>query len=233
MIGILPAAGKAERFNNLPKYLLPVWNTYLLKRHCNLMRGVNPQKILIAGNQVNTDILRDYANNGETIYTVNTETMTETVLHARKYLWYSDVIFGMPDTYFDDDTTYLRLVQALDGEAMIVVAAFNCPHWQRKDVGMLDIGMDSEGHFLVENIIDKSVDGINLPRCWGAAAWKPEFWNYMEPRDPHIGYGIQRAIHHGVPVKAVLCLGSYYDLGTPYRYYRFIAETWKEQKVGD
>jgi len=85
------------------------------------------------------------------------------------------------------------------------------------------------GTGLITEIIDKPINS-DLDYGWGAMVWTPEFWQYIKPEDPHVGFALQRAIEAGELVRAHNFPGKYYDCGTPDEYYECIIETQGERR---
>lgn len=226
MIGILPAAGKAERFMRLPKYLFPVGNSYLLARHIDMMSEAGIEHILIPCHSRDSSILYELADcyNPQVIsFSIQyNQTMSASVLSVRKHELYDgdDVLFGMPDTYLDhsdlSDNPYRSMAKQLELGADLVIGIFNPKPDQISHVGMLHVVGDGK----VIAVLDKP-DQSNWIWAWGTLAWKPVFWDYIRPEDPHIGYAIPRAITAGLDIRTAV-IETYFDCGTPERYYQLI-----------
>lgn len=217
MIGILPCAGTAERFMNLPKYLLPCPGGYLLKCHVDAMDIAGCENVLI-GKSNNGALLKQYSPNTFNYYPKNHATMTQTVIASHKYpMVYKShsVLFGMPDTYFEFRDVYRNLASTLD-HCDIAVAVFKARPGQHTQGGMV-----SFSHNIVTEVVDKPAE-TSLQYIWGALAWKPAFWNCLTPDMPHVGYGLPVAIERGLIVRAVVCEGGFWDCGTPERYFEMI-----------
>lgn len=218
MIGILPAAGKAERFGGLPKFLLPVPDGTLLSTHHHRMVVTGAHTSLIGASRFNAAfIYRDYLPH--TAVYLGGDTMSETVLNARPFTQDDDILFGMPDTYFSDDQVYKRLAADIHVGALVSLAVFNVDSEQARTLGMCHIEFESDDTLYVRRIEDKP-QVTALRYAWGAMAWKAGFWKYIQPADPHVGYAVQRAIDDGVPVRAYLATGFYHDCANFQQYAR-------------
>lgn len=144
--------------------------------------------------------------------------MTETVLSAYpKYGEKEAVLFGMPDTYIEDERCYAKLVAAL-ADCDVAVGVFYTRPEQRDKLGMCRL---DENTAQVLEVIDKS-RAHDLIWAWGALAWKPVFWQYLKPDMPHVGYALNPAIEAGLKVCAVTMEGGYWDCGTPEEYFALI-----------
>ncbi len=218
MIGILPCAGYAERFMNLPKYLLPCPGGYLLERHIRDMK-LHCDGIAIGTNGLSHLFL---TRMGYKVFLArNRETMTQTVQSAlmdASQMVGSDVLFGMPDTYFECRDVYQYLANTLK-HCDVAVAVCKARPDQHSQGGMVGFS-----HNVVTEVIDKPAE-TSLEYIWGALAWKPAFWDCLEPDMPHVGYGLPVALERGLNVRAVVCEGGFWDCGTFERYVDMIKAT--------
>lgn len=218
MIGLLPCAGTAERFNGLPKYLLPCPNGYLLKCHIEAMKQAVGLDIYIGANSENYDIVARHSLGALVYRPFTCETMTQTVMGCLKsrdnaILDNDSVLFGLADTYFDFPSVYERLATRLNGSnADVVLAVFKARPEQHREGGMVSIS-----HNKVVDIVDKP-EATHLQYIWGAMAWRARFWSCLTPDMPHVGYGVKVAIEQGFDVQAVSCAGGFWDCGTFERY---------------
>lgn len=216
MFGIIPAAGHATRMFGIPKWMLPLPRGVLLDLAFERLNPVCPT--IHAGTHFGYFQLLKDANQGRAfIYMANTQTMSETVLLARAAAQDQAVAFTMPDTYIEDDQTFVKLAAALDDGADVAVGVFRAQPGQHRKGGMCR----TEGDQVVE-VIDKP-EVCAWPFIWGALAWKPIFWPLLDPADSHVGYALPRAIRRGLDVRGVLLDGVYWDCGTPDDYFDCIA----------
>lgn len=222
MIGILPCAGKSERIHGLPKYLLPVSDSYLLKMHVDGMKAAGCREVRIGTSLENDNIVFDYADGAMSDVAQHHDTMTQTVLSMRQYSRGEPVLFGMPDTYFDchDVYNYLRnTLNISDVSVDVAVAVCRARPGQHQQGGMVRFSRNR-----VLEVVDKPTES-NFEYIWGAMAWRPVFWDCLKPAMPHVGYGLPVAIERGLNVRAVVCEGNFYDCGTPERYFEMIRAT--------
>ena len=220
MIGLLPAAGNATRIHGLPKYLLPVPGGYLLQQHIQGMQAMGCSLIMTMVNDTNAKIL-ECVTPSVNLYTAeHHDTMTQTVLSALdcmgEHRQNEPILFAMPDTYWQSPHVYLLLKRAVEDGADVAVALFKSRPKQHTQGGMCRI----EGTQVTE-VIDKPAQS-DLQYIWSALAWSPVFWSHLHPNDPHVGYGLSRAITAGLDVRAVVCEGEFWDCGTPERYFECI-----------
>lgn len=225
MIGILPAAGDAKRLYGLPKYLLPIEKTFLVKWHCDLMLDAGCDLVAI-GHQPNNTLIERYVppENKAFIPTIHFATMNQTLLSMRRWLMNAGlendpVLFGMPDTYFTDLTVYRCLAPLIhENDIDVAVSLFPARPGQRNG-GMCRL----EDGLLVE-VIDKPAE-TDLTLIWGAMAWKPVFWDCIYMNESHVGYALARAIERGLSIATVREPGTYWDCGTSQDYFACIQET--------
>ena len=216
MIGIIPAAGDALRMFQIPKFLLPIDDSYLLACLQSRMHRAGARDVYtgVHPRHYNLPALRPERTHA---YYVETDTMNETVLAARDKAGDQDVLFGMPDTYWTDEDVYIQLAYELGRRsAVAAVALWNTPREYISKRGMI---MNMDGNRILE-IKDKPQGMFyhqNL--CWGAMAWSSTFWQYILPEDAHVGFALQRAIDAGQEVQGVVMDGQFWDCGTPDEYF--------------
>jgi len=224
MIGLLPAAGKAERLYGLPKYLLPIPGGYLLKWHIEQMFASGSKRVIIGANKENRELIDLYARpyDGFVYHAVIHDTMSQTLLASRKM--YSqrydpettNILFGMPDTYWTHPEVYRELAHALASWS-VAAALFRKPPLWRSRVGICDFYADGK----LTQVIDKPRE-TDLEWAWIALAWRPEFWQYIQPDDLHVGFALQRAIEVGIDIRALCFEGQSFDAGSLEGYYELL-----------
>lgn len=218
MLGIIPCAGKAARFNGIPKFGLPIPpHETLISNLIRRMQQCELRDIRIGVSEQNESLLMPLFGTNVVPYPAQTLTMSETVLLAERYVQFSELcIMGMPDTWFEDDLAFPKLVDALHDGADVAVGLFRARAGQHREGGMCKV----EGNQVVE-VVDKPQES-ELEWLWGVLAWRPIFWACMNDVDPHIGYALPRAIREGFDVRAVQLDGQYYDCGSHQRYFDLI-----------
>ncbi len=220
MIGIIPAAGHSTRIYGLPKFLLPIANSYLLDQLTAHMHGANVDHILLGTHPKHYQLFSDLMNDHDWHvypYWCDTTTMNETVLAARGRAGNHDILFGMPDTYWTDEGVYQRLAQTLNDEVGVIasVALWYTPEQYRHKRGMC--ALDASGN-LITGVLDKP-EKTGKTFGWGAMAWSSTFWQYILPEDAHVGFALQRAIDDDQKVQGVVMDGQFWDCGTPDEYF--------------
>ena len=224
VIGIIPAAGKAERMGGLPKFALPTPDGCLIGRMCYQMIQGGVGRLLVGTTHDNGGLVE--ANVPETlatVYRVQSATMSETVLAAARWTNEDDLIaLAMPDTFFTSKYgnvfELLRERLAVHPDEMAAVAAWKIRPEQRGKLGLLDLAEDGQ----VLAVIDKQRDS-ELDEIWGAVMWRAAFWPFIQAEQPHVGYALADAVQAGERVGAVRIEGRYFDCGTRDEYYRLCA----------
>ena len=215
-IGILPCAGRAERFNGLPKYLLPCPEGYLLERHVRQMKAVAGVRI---GCSDETEAILKPKFWEEVFWAENVETMTQTVLSMR-YGDNDNIVFGMPDSFLHTEGNLYEAMNSIleNSDTDLLVGCFHPRPNQWQQGGMVVF----EQGDCIQAVIDKPEEYPPHSYIWGVMAWRPRFWECLEPDMPHVGYGIMKAVEKGLKVNAVLFKGDFYDCGSPTRYFECI-----------
>lgn len=215
-IGIIPAGGKATRMGGIPKMLLPTPRGPLFQVLCDRMRRAGAEGLLVDASTATYPILAPFCAHDTVLYVAGQPTMCASVLDALPRSVSDTFLFGMPDTYFEDDAAFVKLAAALDNGADVAVGLFHTRPEQRHKLGMVETDGDK-----VVWVVDKS-PVTDLEWAWGVLAWRPAFWDCLEAREPHVGYGLPRAIVAGLDVRAVYLDGGYWDCGTGPEYFDLI-----------
>ncbi|HEX9940920.1 MAG TPA: sugar phosphate nucleotidyltransferase [Thermoanaerobaculia bacterium] len=236
LIGLIPAAGRAERLGPLPcsKELLPIGfretergpapkvaGHYLLER----LRAGGVRRIFMVLHESKWDVPR-YFGSGEIadvdlayLAIPGSRSVPETLDRAYPFVQDSIVALGFPDVIFQPVDAYARLVerQAATG-ADLVLGLF--PTERCRTTDMVELGED--GRVLRVEVRPEST----ALRCnWLIAVWGPAFTRFLheavrsapvEERELQIGAVVQGAVAAGLHVEGVeFPAGSYRDIGTP------------------
>lgn len=226
IVGVIPAAGKATRLDGLPKYLLPTGESFLLDTLCQRMKNAGVDRILIAANPENRGVIERYAPDECIVISINSRTMSETVLACQEFAGSNHVLFGMPDTWWQrEEQLYKLLLDPLvKHKQPVSVAVWKARPEQTQKIGMVATAtrkVDSRTILEITDVVDKPAK-TDLTYGWGAMAWSVDFWKHINADDPHVGYAIQRALARGVMVEAIPCIGNYYDCGTRKEYFQAV-----------
>ena len=200
MIGILPASGKSERLNGIPKFAIPtITGEILIQRHVRLMRDY-VDKIKICTTKDWFKLVETLCPDTELI-----ELEPSTMTHAVKILGDSDSIIGMPDTFYKGENPYKKLSEIKDD---VGLALWNCPVDLRGKVGQIEINNNK-----VTNMSDKDAS-CNYPFLWGAMKLSKNAINSLDSNTSHPGICLPNLIDkfsHSVCIVD----GEYIDCGTP------------------
>lgn len=218
MIGLVPAAGDAERAGGLPKFLWPInmGNNRigsLLDVLEERMARAGATRFLIGTKPKYMGLFR--SNTGrEIIYPAETKTMNETINLAHGLISEFDelILCGLPDGWWAGNwPVYQDLLDVTEGYTVSVAVFRTLPH-HRHLLGMCEIETDERGIKIVS--ITDHPKQTELTWAWGALIFDSAFWQYIDSADPHIGFAVQRAINDGWRVPAVCIDTPYYNCNT-------------------
>ena len=236
LVGLIPAAGRAERLGPLPcsKELLPVGfrqtpqgpvpkvaGHYLLER----FRAGGIRRAFMVLHESKWDIPR-YFGSGEIadvalayLSIPGSRSVPETLDQAYPFVQDSLVALGFPDVIFEPVDAYARLVerQAATG-ADLVLGLFPTERFQTTD--MVELGPD--GRVLR---VEVRPETTSLRFNWLIAVWGPGFTVHLHEavgstppgeEELQIGAVVQGALAAGLHVQGVqFPQGSYRDIGIP------------------
>ena len=202
MIGLLPASGRAERVNGIPKFAIPtISGESLLARQVRLMRPLV--------DQVRVCTTGDWAGLvSDLLPCVDLRVIAPSTMNDALQLMAdadTDYLIGMPDTYFTGPSPYDFLA---DIDADIGVACWRCPPSLRGRVGQVSV-VDGR----IAGMKDKDAT-CDFPLMWGALRMSRAAIHDLSPLTSHPGLDLPRLLtthsHRVVQVG-----GDYIDCGTP------------------
>ena len=165
VVGILPAAGVAARLNGIPKFLMPIDSvgTTLLDHHVNLLLQ-SVSRVLIPVRPENARFVGRFASDSRVVVTaLETQSMADTVGRcAAAMTGDSEVLLGMPDTYFSDRNSYAKMLSNTYPHSSFVMGAWKISPEQRGSLGQIHVGPNG----LVTSVIDKDPN-CKFDRAWG------------------------------------------------------------------
>lgn len=170
-LGIIPAAGKAERWGGMPKELIPIGNETLLDRTVLAMENGKADAIMLITNTEKAPLHIQHLKNKPILYKIQ---------QGKKDLWSaicesfsigaSMNYFAMPDTYFNTDI--FGKMSRLD---------FNIGYFETREPERFGVISEYE-------IIDKQPTG-GVQKAWGVLSWSykvAEFWTlFMDQIETH------------------------------------------------
>lgn len=215
---VLPVGGSATRMLGLPKFMLPVSeNETLIEKHCLGAEAAGYNEIHIITRTKYFDILSDFIevrNLNVSLHTlpVETETMSETLITGGGMIpnfKSSSITIGLADTCFVG-AEYADIYSSLkESKSEFALGLFAIRPDQRGKLGQ--VNLDEKGN--VETMMDKN-SNCDFPNIWGLAKVPGEMILSTDPRDPHIGIGIEKLVELGTSVAGVINDSKYYDCGT-------------------
>lgn len=236
LVGLIPAAGRAERLGPLPcsKELLPVAfretptgpvpkvvGHYLLER----FRAGGIQRIFMVLHESKWDIPR-YFGSGEIadvalayLSIPGSRSVPETLDRAYPFVQGSLVALGFPDVIFEPVDAYARLIERQTATgADLVLGLFPTERFRTTD--MVELGPD--GRVLR---VEVRPETTSLRFNWLIAVWSPAFTDFLHEAvrnapagegELQIGAVVQGALAAGLHVEGVeFPQGSYRDIGIP------------------
>jgi NDP-sugar pyrophosphorylase family protein len=236
IIGLIPAAGRAERLGPLPcsKELLPIGfretprgpapkvaGHYLLER----FRAAGVRRAFMVLHESKQDVPR-YFGTGEIadvalayLSISGSRSVPETLDRAFPFVDGAIVALGFPDVLFEPLDAYAPLIarQAATG-ADLVLGLFPAPRHQTTDM----VELDAEGRVIR---IEIRPTATALRFNWLIAVWTPVFTRFLhaavrgasgEGPEFQIGAVVRSAVEAGLRVEGIeFPGGSYRDIGTP------------------
>lgn len=175
MIGLIPAAGSAERWGGYIKELLPIdSNTKLIDRTINILQRMGCTTLLVITNKQKIDTIVKHLDvfcqirNIPVSYIIGGATMWKSIEKSLPFLVNDSTIMAMPDTYFTPEA--------------------ECPIELESDfsLGLFNTYYPDQFSVLINgNIYTKDSSFINAENhskkyeAWGLAGWSQQvskFW---------------------------------------------------------
>jgi GTP:adenosylcobinamide-phosphate guanylyltransferase len=212
MIGLIPASGKATRFNGLPKFSLPcdLEGTSLIKRQVSQMLP-NVDKVVICTSSKWKDLIDSFEIDAELIV-VEPSTMNDAIFKMMDYKKSDSYIVGMADIYFKGENPYEKLSKYTN-EYLLSVACWKINNILKGKVGQVQL--------LNNRMLDLQDKQINCqyPHMWGAFGFKKEIMYDMYRKDQHFGtFLIKEAYDNFNNHYAFEIDGEYFDVGSMINY---------------
>ena len=214
---IIPACGSASRIGHIPKFLLPISEkNSLLKNILEITNENDCKNVWISTRPEYGNMLYEYTKlYSPHIKVTLTDTMSETI-NQYKDVSVKKTIMVMPDTYINDRKIFIKIYNMLN-DCDLVVCVWKIKDYQRGKLGQCLI--DDNDNII--DVIDKDPN-CDYEYAWGCLGWNKKFWNFIDPKTSHIGYGLVPAIKSGLNVKALFMDGDYNDCGTINEYKNFL-----------
>ncbi|MEE8525372.1 MAG: dTDP-glucose pyrophosphorylase [Thermoanaerobaculia bacterium] len=240
VIGLVPAAGAAQRLGRLPcsKEILPVGvrstpegprPRVICERLFEGFRRAGIVRSLVVLRRDKWDVAahlgdgRDLGLHLAYLAIDATAGVPETLDRAFPFVEGFDVALGFPDTWFTPGDAYVHLLRRLreaPSKPQVVLGCVPSDRSEKTDM------VDADGAGKVRRIVVKEKD-TGLRYAWIVAVWTPLFSAYLHeyladppagraPGEIYPGHVFQAAIDDGVGVEAVMFPdGHFLDVGTP------------------
>ena len=212
MDAILPAAGFALRMKGIPKFLLPSSVHYesLMETHIINLKNIC-EKIWVPTRPEIVQLLEALGFIDENIIILPsmTETMSETVKKVLEVSGSENFFLCMPDTFFYGQKPYELLNQNPD------VADVAC--WKIRGEQKGKLGQVEQSEDYITDIKDKSKD-CDYEYSWGAFTFSRKLEEFIDNKDPHVGYALEKAVNNNLKISYKNIDGEYFDCGTPEEY---------------
>lgn len=216
MIGLIPASGKATRFNGLPKFSLPCdsESTSLIKRQVNQMSPY-VDKVVVCTSSKWKNLVESFELNAE-LMIVEPSTMNGAVFEMVDKHSSDSYLIGMADVYFSGENPYERLSEYTK-KYLISVACWKVDETLQGKVGQVELIADK-----ILDLQDKQPN-CQYPHMWGALGLKKQTLDDVYRTDSHLGTLLIKEIydnfnsHYAFEVD-----GEYFDIGSMINYKKLL-----------
>jgi glucose-1-phosphate thymidylyltransferase len=209
IVGIVPAAGYAERLQPLPcsKEMLRVGGRPVIDYLVERMRAGGCHEVRVVTRPEKADVVAHADRLGALVVRASPQTISESVAAGLQGLAADDtVLLGFPDTLWDPMDGFTRLVRTLEAGCAVALGLFRTPDLQRSDVVSLG---DAWRVLAVE--VKPAVP--RSPWMWGCAAARAWALAGIEAT-PEPGYHVDALCKAGLVVVGVPLSDAWLDIGT-------------------
>jgi glucose-1-phosphate thymidylyltransferase len=208
-VGVIPAAGRAERLQPLPcsKEVYPVGGRPVMDYVVERLRAARCRVIRVVTRPDKKDVIEHAERLGAEIVAGAPETLAASIALGLRGLPAADVVLvGLPDTLWEPIDGFMRLLRELDDATEIALGVFESDEPERSDVVVLaDDGSVRSVHVKEAGPPGNLVWGCFAARV-GALAGLGD-----SPEPGHYFAGLADA----GTVRAVRLPGRMIDIGTP------------------
>ena len=206
VVGVVPAAGRAERLQPLPcsKEVLEIGGRPVLEYVVERMRAAEPEEIRLVTRPKKEDVVAVAAELGLTVVAGEPPSLAASLALGAEGLHGDDVIlFGFPDTIWEPVDGFVQLLESLH-DADAVLGLF---HWD-----------EAERSQAVERRRDGVVTGIDTAPgpgsalVWGCAVARASALEELASHD-HPGHLFDALARRG-RVRSVVLSRHFADIGT-------------------
>jgi glucose-1-phosphate thymidylyltransferase len=208
-VGVIPAAGSAERLQPLPcsKEVYPIRDRPVMDYVAERMRAADPRELRVVTRPDKRDVIEHAEALGAEIVTGAPGSLAVSIALGLRGLERADIVLvGLPDTLWEPIDGFVKLLEQIDAGADAALGIFESEEPERSDVVVLD------EHGSVRRIHVKEPDPpSNL--VWGCFAARvgalAGLERCVEPGHYFAGLAVART------VRAVRFPGRMIDIGTP------------------
>jgi glucose-1-phosphate thymidylyltransferase len=207
IVGVVPAAGHATRLGPLPcsKEMLPVGGRPVVEYVVARMRRA-ADEIRVVTRPEKTDVAEHAGKLGAVVVEGRPASVAASIRLGCDGLAPDDVaLLGFPDSVWEPDDGFLRLVDALDDATAVALGCFRSAELERSDVVVLD----ARGQVREVQVKPERPEADVI---WGCAAARVDALAGLADVDEP-GHLFDRLARRGT-VRAVLFPGEFVDIGT-------------------
>ena len=204
-VGLIPAAGRAERLQPLPcsKEVYLVGGRPIMDFVVERLRAADCRELRVVTRPDKEDVIAHAQELGAEVFTGTPPTLSASLALGLQGLAASDIVLvGLPDTLWEPIDGFVQLLARLEDGADIVLGVFESDEAERSDVVVLD-----ERGFVQSVHVKEADPPGNL--AWGCFAARVGALAGLE-RSPSPGH-----FFDGREVAAVVLPGRMLDIGTP------------------
>jgi glucose-1-phosphate thymidylyltransferase len=165
IVGVIPAAGHARRLGRLPcsKEMLPVGGRPVLEYVLERMRLATAD-IRVVTRPEKADVAEHARSLAAAVVEGRPATVAESIRLGCEGLGRQDVVLlGFPDTIWEPEDGFVRLLEALDGTTDVALGCFRSAELERSDV----VVADADGSVRAVQVKPASPEADVI---WGCAA---------------------------------------------------------------
>ena len=216
MIGVIPASGKATRFNGLPKFSLPcdAESTTVIKRQVDQMKEY-VDKVVVSTSSKWYELVKSFELDAEVII-VEPSTMNDAVLKIVESNKSNYYIIGMADTYFKGENPYKKISESIKSYD-ISIACWKINDDLKGKVGQVDLSCN-----LILDLQDKNPE-CEYQYMWGSLGFNEEVLSRANKNDSHLGMLLLKEIKENFTKhNAFKVDGEYFDIGSMVNYKKLL-----------
>jgi NDP-sugar pyrophosphorylase family protein len=208
IVGVIPAAGYATRLQPLEgsKEVYRVGGRLLMDYVVERMRAARCDELRVVTRSDKRDVIEHAEELGARVIEGRPETLAQSIALGVEGLASKDVaLIGLPDTIWDAEEGFARLVAALHDETDVALGLFTSAEPERSDV----VSLDPSG---LVSAVDVKPERPSSNLIWGCAAARVAALAGLEHRE-WPGEHFNELARAG-RVRGVQLAGDFLDVGT-------------------